>query len=253
MTRALGRAPSRRDTRTLKLNRYVATNIAQPPPMARDWTHPSQAPRWGMWRNDVIGCCTCASIAHALQAAAAQTGHDLKLAEGDVVQLYMEAGGYDPARPETDQGAQMLDVLRLMRSRGMGGVKIGAYVSVDLANRLEMESAINLTGSMYLGLDLPIAWQTATTWDVAPTGKRGPEYDRNSWGGHAVSALAYDRLGVTVITWGAPKLITWEAIRSYAGEAWAFIDELWMRDDGLTPSGFNSFLLARDLSAIGAA
>ena len=250
MTRALGRSPSRRDVRNLRLARYLAPNVVPAPPLARDWTHGAQAPRWGMWRNDVIGCCTCAAIAHSFQAASALTGRALQLVDGDVVGLYMAASGYDPKRPETDQGAQMLDVLRVMRGRGMAGIKIGAFVTVDLSSKIEMETAINLTGSLYLGLDLPKAWQTQTTWDVAPPGKRSADYDRNSWGGHAVSALGYDRLGVTAITWGTPKLITWEAVRSYAGEAWAYIDDLWLRDDKLTPSGFNADLLARDLAAI---
>lgn len=252
MTRALGRAPSRRDPRTLRLARYLAPNVPLASPPARDWTHPAQAPRWGMWRNDVLGCCTCAAIAHALQAAAANTHHSLALTDADVVELYSAAGGYEPGRPETDQGAQMIDVLRLMRGRGMAGVTVGAYVAVDWTNRLEVEAAINLTGSLYVGLDLPTAWQTATTWDVAPANADGPTWDRNSWGGHAVAVLAYDRVGLTSITWGAPKFMTWEAVRKYGGEAWCFVDALWLRDDGLTPSGFNAELLAQDLAAIGA-
>jgi hypothetical protein len=211
------------------------------------------APAWGLYRNDALGDCTCAAIAHALAAEAANTGRPPPpIRDADVVELYERVSDYDPARPETDQGAQMIDVLRAMRSTGMAGARIGAYAAVDWLSRTQVEAAINLFGAVYLGIDLPLAWQDATTWDIAPVHGAGPDYARGSWGGHAVSVLAYDRVGLTCVTWGALKFMTWEALRAYGSEAWAMIGPLWLRDDGLTPSGFDAQLLAQDLAAIGA-
>lgn len=209
------------------------------------------APAWGMFANDRLGNCTCAAIGHFLQAQSANTGRPLVLSGADVIQLYRIVGGYDPARPETDQGAEMLDVLRHMRSVGWCGYRFGAYVQVDTFNRSHVEAAINLTGGLYTGLDLPAAWQESTYWDIAPIGKRTAAYDRNTWGPHAVEILAYDRLGLVCVTWGVLKYLTWDALRMYTGEAWAAVDSQWFDDTSmLSPSGFNLERLMRDLVEI---
>jgi hypothetical protein len=250
VNRALGRSPSRRDPRTLRLARYVARDQLPAVPFARDWTH-AASPIWGMYANDRVGCCTIASRAHVLQAEAANAGHQpVAVSDAEIIAAYAAVTGYDQARPETDCGAQMLDVLRFLRSSGLVGQRIGAYAAVDPLSRNDVESAINVTGSLWVGLDLPVAWQTATTWDIAPVHGDGPAYDRNTWGGHAAAVLAYDRVGLTLVTWGALKQVTWEGLRKYCSEAWATIDALWLRDDGLTPSGFDAGLLARDLALL---
>ena len=254
MSRLLGRVPSRRDTRTLTLRRYLAPNALPAAPPSRDWPHPATAPAWGLYRNSELGDCTCAAIGHMLQAAAANTGRPPPpITDADVVALYRQAGGYDPARPETDQGAQMIDVLRLMRDGGLAGRKIGAFAALDPASRVQVEAAVNLFGAAYVGVDLPIAAQTQTVWDVSPAGRYDASYQPGSWGGHAMALLGYDRTHVTFVTWAAVKVATVEWFMTYCGEAWAVIDPLWIGDAGLAPSGFNAELLAADLAQIGAA
>lgn len=248
--RQLGRVRSRRDPRTLRFARYVAPSVHAPAaPAARDWTHPDVAPPWGLFRNDQLGDCTCASIGHMLQAAAANTGRPAPaIGDADVVALYERAGDYDPARPDTDRGAQMLDVLRLLRTDGLAGVQIGAFASVDPHDRGEIEAVVNLTGCAYVGVDLPRAAQTQTVWDVG----QGPAFEPGSWGGHAMALLGYDQAHVIFVTWGAIKVATFEWFATYASEAWAMIDPLWLRADGLTPSGFDAAALRQDLAALGA-
>jgi len=116
-----------------------------------------------------------------------------------------------------------------------------------------VETAINLFCGLWLGVDLPRAAQDQTVWDVAPPGIHDVSYERGSWGGHAVAVLAYQRTGLTCVTWGALKTMTWDWVHAYCSEAWATIDRLWIADDGLAPNGFNAQLLAQDLAAIGAA
>ena len=254
-SRRTGRIPSRRDPRTLRMASYLGARTALPtPPDARDWTHPTHAPTWGMWSNDVAGDCTCASRAHILQAEASNAGHPAPaITDAEVLALYTAVTGYDPARPETDRGAQMIDVLRMLKKRGIAGRQIGAYVAVDPANRLEVEHAINICGSLYLGLSLPEAWQVNTMWDIAPPNAALAPWKAGSWGGHAVAVLAYDWAGLWLVTWGALKRITWEGLFAYGDEAWTTIDSLWLQDCGETPSGFNAVQLVQDLARIGSA
>jgi hypothetical protein len=180
-------------------------------------------------------------MAHMLQAQAANAGHPAPLlTDGAVVALY------DAINGGSDQGAMMIDALKQMRGAGLAGVRIGGFAVVDWRNRLEVEAVVNLTGSLYVGVDLPIAVQQQTVWDVG----QGASFEPGSWGGHAVIMLGYDRSHVTFITWGQVKIATVEWFRTYTSEAWAIFDDLWLRDDGLTPSGFDAAALRRDVAAL---
>jgi hypothetical protein len=68
-------------------------------------------------------------------------------------------------------------------------VQIGAFAELDPHNRADLEVALNLTGSAYVGVDLPLAAQHQTVWDVG----YGAEYESGSWGGHAMAMLGYDQ------------------------------------------------------------
>lgn len=249
--RKLGRIRSHSDPRSLRLARYLDRRLLPGSPPARDWTHPEKAPRWGLYRNDVLGDCTCASIAHLFQAQSAASGRPIAIRDSDVIGLYARAAGYDPTVPSSDAGAEMIDVLREMRNgTGMAGQRIGAYVQIDPQSRTNVEAALNMLGGIYVGVDLPISAQEQTVWDVAPVGGYTPSYAPLSWGGHAMAMLGYDRTHVVFVTWGAVKVATREWFSTYCTEAWALIDSLWVDQTGLSPSGFNIELLLADLAAI---
>lgn len=243
----LGRIPSRHDPRTLQFARYVSLQDVPASPPARDWAHPHDAPAFGMFANDRLGDCTCAAIGHYLQAQSAITGLPLTIAGADVIRLYRDVAGYDPQRPETDQGAEMLDVLTEMRAVGLCSHRFGAFVAVDPANREHMEAALNLTGWVYCGVDLPLATFDQTVWDVGI----GPRYEPNSRGPHAMAKLSYDRSFDIYVTWGGLKVATRKWSERYTSEAWAALDEQWIDDTTmLSPSGFNLRQLMRDLVEI---
>lgn len=204
-----------------------------------------------MFRNDIVGDCTAASIGHLFQAQAAATGRHLTITDTDVVGLYARTGGYDAAVPGSDTGAEMLDVLTEMRNgTGLAGQRIGAFASIDPQSRTMVEAALNMFGGIYVGVDLPLAAQEQTVWDVAPAGGYTDSYKPLSWGGHAMAMLAYERTHATFVTWGGLKVATREWLATYCSEAWVIVDALWIDQSGLSPSGFNIGLLMADLAAI---
>jgi len=117
--RCLGRIPSRRDSRTFQLRRYLgpASKLPGSPP-ARDWTQPFGAPRWGMYGNNVIGDCAEAACGHLIQAASAVTGRPVCVRLADIETAYAAITGWDPARPETDQGSHQTLKRRSVRTAG---------------------------------------------------------------------------------------------------------------------------------------
>ena len=63
-TMRLGRKAVKTDSRTLRLNRYLLTELPAPPD-AVDWT--KGITNFGMMLNDQLGDCTVAALGHAIQ------------------------------------------------------------------------------------------------------------------------------------------------------------------------------------------
>lgn len=244
--RCLGKKPVRHDVRTLWLRALMPT-MPDPPP-ARDWSSKLPADV-GMYLNDQLGDCTCASMAHLIQTWTSQIGLLVNPSDKDVIAAY-ERQGYDPSDPATDGGAVMLDVLNDCRKNGLGGHKIGAYIKIDHHDIEHVKAAIDYFGGAYLGVQLPTSAQNLDADWVGPESTTGSQADRpGGWGGHCMAAVAYDRLGVTFLTWGKRQRADWTWWRDYVDEAYAIVSADWLDPSGVAPNGLpvaqlNSFLMS---------
>jgi len=162
---------------------------------------------------------------------------------------YEAITGYRPSDPSTDRGAVELDVLRYWRKTGIGGTKIEAFIALEPKNHLHVQAAVELFGGSYIGLALPVSAQQQAVWSVPPGGPTGTGAP-GSWGGHAVVIEAYDAHGLTCITWGQKKKMTWSFWDAYCDEAYALLSELWAGKKATAPSGFDLAALKADLKAV---
>ena len=245
----LGKLAPRHDPRTLRLAHYFTDALPAAPP-SKDWAAEGKVVAWPMMLNDSLGDCTCAAAGHMIEAWTANGNPALAAfvpADADILDAYKAVSGYDPADPTTDTGAVELDVLRYWRRVGIAGHEIGAFASIRPANTAHVKAAVHLFGGVYIGLALPLAAQTQDVWDFACP---GPDAVGGSWGGHAVNIVAYDADGLTCITWGDTKRMTWAFWRAYCDEAYALISTDFLRGDGKTPDGFDLAALNADLAAL---
>jgi len=243
----LGKKPARHDARTLQMANYLELPAF---PTSRDWTSKA-ATGWGMMLNDQLGDCTCAAVGHIIQAWSANAGpKEITLPDQAILKAYEAVGGYKPGQPGTDQGAVELDVLKYWRKTGVGGYKIDAFVALEPKSHQHIEAAVDLFGGAYIGLSLPVSAQKQTVWSVPPGGANGTGAP-GSWGGHAVVVEAYDLHGLTCITWGQKKRMTWSFWDTYCDEAYATLSELWAGNKP-APSGFNLAQLKADLKEVSA-
>jgi hypothetical protein len=241
----LGKRPARLDPRTLQMANYL--ELPQIPP-ARDWTTKAAA-NWGMMLNDQLGDCTCAATGHLTQAWTSNAGPtEITFPDQAILKAYEAVGGYTPGQPDTDRGAVELDVLRYWRKTGIGGTKIDAFVALEPKNHLHVQAAVELFGGSYIGVALPISAQKHAVWSVPPGGPTGTGAP-GSWGGHAVVIEAYDPHGLTCITWGQKKRMTWSFWDAYCDEAYALLSELWAGKKP-APSGFDLAALKADLKGV---
>ena len=242
--RKLGKLPVRTDVRTLALGRYLDT--AELPPAPETFDETAHVDEWPVYANDRIGDCTIAAAAHMIEAwTAAVRGVAVEISERAVLDAFDRVKLVDPLTGE--EGAVALDVLRYWRKRGIGDHRIGAFARMPAYNHVIVRAAAWLFGGVYIGLQLPRTARNQEVWDW--TGSLSGDARPGSWGGHAVDVVAYDGAGLTVVTWGTLKRLTWSFWDRYCDEAYALLSQDFL-DEGHAPNGFDLAALKADLALV---
>jgi hypothetical protein len=246
----LGKAPARHDSRTLQLAKYLPPTAVPPPPAKEDWE--KKVKKWPVMLNDNLGDCTCACAGHMIEQWTTYTGTAVTPPDSAILAAYEAVSGYNPADPNSDKGAVILDVLNYWRNTGIAGDKIMAYTSIEPQNHNEIKDSVLLFGNCYLGVQLPLSAQNQAVWAVPPGGPTG-QGAPGSWGGHAIPIVAYDVRGLTVVTWGALKRMSWGFLNAYCDEAYAVLSQDWINNvTKLAPNTFDLAALQADLNQINA-
>lgn len=238
----LGKRAPRVAEKALRLEAYLPAGLP-PAPVSADWGIAVQPAAWGPLGNLDVGDCTCAAIAHAIQVWTAAAGSPRCPADADVLAFYSAVGGYVPGNPLTDQGAVISDVLTRWSTDGLAGDHLAAAAKVDATELEKVKRAIALLGCADIGLELPTSAQSQDIWDVV-------DDDGGPWGGHCVLLTGYDLDGLTCITWGAPKRLTWAFLARYMDECWALVSSDFLRASGASPDALNLEQMTADLAAL---
>ena len=247
----LGLLPARPNTRAWTM-KALGVRLPQAA-LAAEWGRAVAGDAWGMDLNDQLGDCTIAAVDHAQKLWRANAGTGMRvMTQAELLAAYGAVSGFRPDDPTSDQGAVWSDVLTTWQRDGfaMGGAldRTAAFVRVAPGDENELRLAVQWFGCAMVGLAMPLSAQTQGVW--APT--VGPEGEPGSWGGHAVSIVGYDPAGLTCITWGAPKRLTWPFWRACGTEAWAVLSADWIERSGASPSGIALDALKTDLAEMAA-
>ena len=237
--RKLGKRPPLYDKRTLRLASYIEKRKLPKVPKSHNLSRKTLKafPALGMMRNDELGCCTIAALAHAQQTWSTYGKAPRRPTDDEIVEAYNRINGGE------DSGAFMIDALKMARNIGVGGNTIYGFVSIDPDNHDQVRTAHFLFGGLYVGAGLPYSSQAKGTWDVGD----GPAFAPGSWGGHCLSVVDYDAKGLTFVTWGALQKATWEWWDRYVDECYAILEQDYVGDDRRSPQGFSLARLAADL------
>jgi hypothetical protein len=242
----LGKLPPKHIVGLPLLTDYT-TALPAPPPVV---DYGKNIMNLSMMLNDQLGDCTVAAIGSAIESwtSSAQPSEAV-LSDAVVLQVYKAVSGYD-GTPDTDNGAACADVLRYWYDTPIAGHALSAFASLRPGNHADIMNAIWLFGACYIGVQLPLTAQTGP-WDVAEgasilTGNSAA----GSWGGHCITIVAYDQQGLTCVTWGALKTMTWRFWDSYCDEAFGILSKDWVETSGNSPSGFDYEKLMADMAAL---
>lgn len=242
------------DPRTFKLKRFLDDEVLPTPPKSSRIAHNTY--EFPMFANDTYGDCTCAAHGHrvVIQERSSSQSRKVTLTNEDILAAYSAVTGFDRNRPETDNGAYMLDVLNHMRHVGIGREADGtphtitAFAKVNHRDLAEVKLAHWMFGGLYVGAALPNSAATemysGLNWSATTDSPGG-------WGGHAMHTRGYDAKGVEFITWGSVQKATWDWFTKYVDECYVVISEDFFKSkSGKTPQGFKLDALNRALERL---
>ena len=194
----------------------------------------------GMFGNNRVGNCTCATIAGQLVYDAAAHGESIDFGDDAVIKLY-EGSGYKPGDSSTDNGWSMEAADSAAQHTGLvdtSGVvrKTGPSLQINYHDPIELQIALDMFGSVRIGAALPLSAQdTSNVWD---TDGSGGNQEPGSWGGHSDLLVHFERGLWTFHTWGGPQDATDAWRDRYVDEAIVAVDPLWCSKARPAPDGF---------------
>jgi hypothetical protein len=245
----LGKKPftGRRPRTKLFTLRYKMPVIA-PPPVTRDWS--GKVSDWTMMGNDQYGDCVCAGFGHALMVWSSQASTLFTPDEGAVMRLYRV---FNPG--SEDNGCDLQEVLTFLKTQyttgsGFEGFSLADFAILNAASKQEAMDAINLFGCLYIGVGLPDSVVNVPNRAQAPWDTAGAVWTPNLNNGHCVLAVEYDDTGLTVITWGQRKRMSWDFYLACCEESYALDSPYWFEANGAAPNGFTSNDLTADLAGL---
>jgi hypothetical protein len=195
--------------------------------------------------NDRRSCCVAVGALQYLRTIRAVYGDERDFTDDQVLDLYA-AWGWD-GTDAGDIGLNSVQAGILWSARGIQWCRqledVPNVLPIPLAH---LRAALAFLGPCQLDLALPLAWQTAKTWDVVD----GPDGKAGSWGAHRICVGAYDAEAVTAVTWGVAQSITWDAVAEYGLGAWACVDRRWLETTSLSPAGLDYDRLAAEGAAL---
>jgi hypothetical protein len=246
MNRKLGRLPH--DRALFARLPAVASHLAalRNVPTVVDWSREVAPGSWGMCGNDVLGDCTCAAVAHAIAVWQSYCPPVTFLTDPEVVAFYSAVSGYNPGQPETDQGARCADVLQRWLRQGVacaGGIDLlSAFATIDHLNHTYVRAALWAMGAVYAGVLLHEAQESEAVWS---------DLTSSVAGGHCVLLVAADDDGLTCVTWGELRRMTWGWWDACAEEAYALLSPRWLAA-GRAPQGFPAAALQAEMRMLAA-
>ena len=245
----LGKLPARPGAISLRMADYVDLSRFPTPPS--EFGHDALVNgAWGILGNDKHGNCVVAGGAHETMLWNSEAGRQVDFTDGSVLSDYSAVTGFDPARPDTDQGTDMQVAAKYRQDVGLLDAagkrhKVGAYLSIEAGNVDEHIVAAYLFGAVGVGILFPSTamaqFEARHPWSVV-AGSRVE-------GGHYVPAVARRGDMFVFVSWGAEQPATDEFFRTENDESVAYVSEE-MLTGGMSPEGFDLEHLNADLAAL---
>ncbi len=247
-----GKLPPLNDPRTFRLSGYLQKENLPPIPKKFNWGKKIKQDNWGAMGNLKINNCTSATAGHLIMAWTVNTGRLKRPTDEAIIKAYSAASGYDPKKPEKDEGVEAIKFLNYWRKNPISGNQIIAFAKLEEKNREQLMQTIYLFGGCYVGINLPKSAQrqynTTKKWTI-PRGGKKSDAKKGSWFGHAILITGYKDEELRIITWGKEMIMTIDFWEAYSDESYAVFSEAFIRNDK-TPTGVDVAILRNDIETL---
>ena len=222
-----GKAPAKRDTRTIQLPSVLKGKHTFPAKWDIDFDQAENLLPTPMFYNDKLGCCVIVGRAHmTLRFEYLEQKKLLNITDKTVINAYKKEGG---SLDEGTQGLVLLDSLKIWRKKGWkvgaNTYKIHSFAEIAPGDITAVKTAIRFLGGACAGLSLPVSsveqFIRGESWRVV----KGPDGDPNKWNGHCVYLCGYTKTGPVCISMGRKQQMTWGFLRKHTDELYAVIDK----------------------------
>jgi hypothetical protein len=246
----LGKTPARTNAVSFKLAKYIDKTALPTPPAQFGHENLVGEKAWAMLGNDHYGDCVWAGAAHETMLWNLERDKSVAFDDKHVLSDYSKVTGFDPAKPDTDQGTDMQVAATYRRKTGVideAGKrhKVAAYLAITPGDVQEHLLALYLFGVVGLGIEFPASamdqFNEGKPWDVVPKAKIE--------GGHYIPLVA-KRDNFDVVTWGQLQQMTPEFLAKYNDESVVYVSRE-MLTGGKSLEGFDLAQLKADLAALG--
>src|SRR5947209_12015282 len=155
----LGKTAARPMAMRFKLADYVDKKALPKPP--KQFGHEALIPAtWGMFGNDAWGDCVWAGAAHETMLWNAEAGRKVAFTDKCVLSDYSAVTGFNPKKPSTDQGTDMVVAASYRRKTGIVDAsgkrhQVAAYLSIRPGDIAEHALAMWLFGAVGIGIEFP--------------------------------------------------------------------------------------------------
>lgn len=225
--------------------------LQTPPPV---FGHYGLVDQFHMLGNADYGCCVWSGAAHEHMVWSRAGGRPrARFLTRNVLSDYSAATGFDPRRPETDEGTDVKEAASYRRKTGVLGAdgsrhRIDAYVALRVGNLQQLLVATHIFGATGVGLQLNE--RALTQFDKKLPWVLGGGKSRRV-GGHYVSCVGRVASGnLVVVTWGRTHEMTPEFYEEYSDEALAYVSLELLNDRNLSPQGYDAAALREQLARL---
>jgi hypothetical protein len=233
---ALGKLPKKSDSRTLNLSLpklgLLTRKVAAKDTVIDETAEKRKEQSWDPLGNKDYKDCAFAAAGYAEMIWALLYGKSFgNPTEDRILDAYSKVTGFKADDKDTDNGADLLTVLKFWQNTGIADQRITAFAEVIPDDLETLKWTIASFGVAYVGLQLPSAWQ-------AP--KKGKESDKQNFetrrrlldpatwqnrvNGHCVIYTGYSPASeFTCVSWGLTKKVSRAFHLHYCDEAYTVI------------------------------
>lgn len=252
----LGKTPARGGAISFKFGTFFNAKRLPQPPATFGHYGLGAGLAWGVLGNNDYGNCVWAGAAHETQVWTHHARHGVPVPFRDDVVLadYAAATGFDPEKPETDQGTDMQEAASYRRKTGILDAtgnrhRIDSYLALRPGDVGQIELATYLLGACGIGLRFPeTAWhqfEAQRPWAI----DGHPYID----GGHYVACVGKNSDGhLLCVSWGRLHAMTPDFVDQYCDEAVAYVSFDALDARGFSAEGFDAATLKDHLAALAA-